>query len=343
MDNQEQTEYKDGRTTDGIYQKIAKLVKEWLEVHKGERFDLDTVCKQLDIQERDNRKYVAIELNRKVEQGIIEKVSISRPPIYTIINKDIKNIPWQAASSKDELFIRFPISHYDDTYFSFGEYIVTRPADIWVVAGVSNKGKSTLVRNLLWDNMDLIPCRMMVSEYAPGRFKSVVSRMTWANPLKADGTPKFELIERHSDWRYAIVPDALNIIDWIGLGDNFWEIRTVIEGIQDSLRGGMAVIVLQKNEGKTLGEGGAFSEQRASVYLNIDSGVLTVRKIKECKNNMYFDGKSYGFDVIDGGAGLADIREVKKCPACSGSGVSYKKGEGKDSCDKCRGIGWISK
>ena len=333
-------EYKDARVSEGDYQKVSLHVKDWLDLHKGETFDLDVICRQLEINERENRKYVAIELNRKVEQKFLEKNTNSRPATYRYVDKTVKDIKWAEASSKDELFVRFPISHYDDTYFPFGEYIVTRPADIWVVAGVSNKGKSTLVRNLLWDNMDLMPCRMMVSEYAPGRFKSVVSRMTWANPLKTDGTPKFELIERHSDWRYAIAPDALNIIDWIGLGDNFWEIRTIIEGIQDTLRGGMAIIVLQKNEGKTLGEGGAFSEQRASVYLNIDSGVLTVRKIKECKNNMYFDGKSYGFDVIDGGAGLADIREVKKCPACSGSGISYKKGEGKDSCDKCRGTGW---
>ena len=155
--------------------------------------------------------------------------------------------------------------------------------------------------------------------------------------------PKFDLIERHGDWRYAIDPDALNIIDWVGLGDNFWEIRQVMEGIQDTLRGGVAVIVLQKTEGKALGEGGTFSEQRASIYLNIDSGVLTVRKIKETKHNRYFDGLSYGFDIVDSGAGLSNIREVKKCSACSGTGEKYEKGEGKIQCPDCKGTGWKNK
>jgi hypothetical protein len=317
---------------------VAKLVDKWLELHAGERFDLDIICRQLEISEREHRNDVAEKLWYEAKHGNLEK----NDRIYTIINKDIKIIDWQSASAADAINVKFPVSHYDESCFEFGEYLVTRPGDLWVVAGVSNKGKSCLVRNLLWDNMDSMKCRMMVSEYAPGRFKSVVSRMTWANPLKADGTPKFDLIERHGDWRYAIDPDALNIIDWIGLGDNFWEIRNVMEGIQETLRGGIAVIVLQKNEGKTLGEGGAFSEQRASVYINIDSGILTVRKIKETRHNRYFDGCTYGFDIIDSGSGISNIREVKKCVLCSGKGARYTK-DGEVKCIDCLGSGWKDK
>ncbi len=58
----------------GQYKKVASLVREWLEIHKGEKFNLDTICRQLNILERDNRKFVAIELSRKVHQGKLEKV-----------------------------------------------------------------------------------------------------------------------------------------------------------------------------------------------------------------------------------------------------------------------------
>jgi len=321
------------------YSKLSRAVNQWLDIHKDETFDLDTICRQLNVTEPNYRNYITIILSKLVNSNILYKNN----KIYKYIDRTIKTIDWQTASSQDEIPMRFPKSQYDESTFEFAEFVTVRPADLIVVAGVSNKGKSTFVRNLLWENMDTIHCRMMVSEYAPGRFKSVVSRMTWGNPLKEDGSPKFDLIERHGDWRYAIEPDSLNIIDWVGLGDNFWEIRQVMEGIQDTLRGGVAVIVLQKTEGKALGEGGTFSEQRASIYLNIDSGVLTVRKIKETKHNRYFDGLSYGFDIVDSGAGLSNIREVKKCSACSGTGEKYEKGEGKIQCPDCKGTGWKNK
>lgn len=321
----------------GEYSKLSRSVNDWLKLHNDETFDLDTICRQLNVNNPNYRNYITIILNKLVNNNIIFKDN----KLYKYINRDIKVIPWWEASSRDEVNISFPRSYYDDTQFDFGQYLVTRPGDLWVLAGVSNKGKSTFARGLLWENMDTIHCRMMVSEYAPGRFKSVVSRMNWRNPMKEDGTPKFDLIERHSDWKYAIEPDSLNIIDWIALNDKFWQIRDVMEGIQDSLRGGIAVVVLQKSESKGLGEGGSYSEQRASVYLNIDSGLLTVRKIKETRGGRYFDGLTYGFEIIDGGAGFSNIREVKKCLNCQGKGSKYDRSTGGDmSCANCKGTGY---
>lgn len=336
-------EFKDPRfTADGAYSKVAKLVREWLVIHKGETFNLGTICRELEIFERENRKYVAIELARQVDNEKVEKVSTSQGPIYKYIIKEIKEIDWINASVKDEVKIKFPCSHNDDSYFEFAQRIIIRPADLIVVAGVSNKGKSTFVRNLLWENMDNHKCLMMVNEYAPGRFKSVTSRMTWNSPLNGNGLPKFKLIERHEDWKYVVEPDAINIIDWISLTDKFWQIRDIMEGIQNSLRGGVAVVVLQKRTFKDLGEGGGASEDRSALYLNIDSGVLTVRKAKEFRG-MDPNGSSYGFDIVNGGAGFERIRLVIKCKICKGTGERWVKGEGQTCCANCSGSGWTDK
>ena len=80
--------YQDGRLkAEGAYHKVVLLVDEYIDIHRGEPFDLDRICKELKIIERENRKYVAIaaykqgrrfigtELNRRRLAVAIEKAN----------------------------------------------------------------------------------------------------------------------------------------------------------------------------------------------------------------------------------------------------------------------------
>ena len=90
----------------GQYRKVAALIREWIDIHKGEAFDLDTVCRHLQVQERDNRKYVAIELSKLVGKGTLEKVtSPLYKPIYRYIDNTCKYIDWVNAPDSDVLDI----------------------------------------------------------------------------------------------------------------------------------------------------------------------------------------------------------------------------------------------
>ena len=318
--------------SDGAYKKISILVDDWLQIHKGESFDLDLICRQLEIRERDNRKLVAIKLAYEVKRGDrLEKLN----RIYNTIDNTVKYIDWVNVSNVEPLKINFPYGIEDNSQFSFDDHVSISPGDIVVIAGNSNMGKTTWCLNLLWENMDTFPCTLMGNEYTKGKFKRRVSRMTWKSPLKEDGTPKFELIERRERWKDIIRPDNINIIDWIMLGDNFYQIGMIIDGIQSKLRNGIAVISLQKDPAKTRGRGGTFSEDLASLYLAIDYQRLTVVKAKEWQG-MNPNGKMYGFDIVDGGTKFHNIREVKKCPKCFGN--SPVKGY---KCETCQGRGYV--
>ena len=327
-------EYKDGRlTADGAYRKIAVLVDEFLQIHAGEPFTLDTICRDLKILERDNRKYVAIELSRKVEKGKLEKVSNSSTTLYRVIDNTYKLIDWTNASDVPPLDIKWPVG-VDGSRFGFDGHVVISPKDIIIGAGVSNMGKTTLVLNILWENMDTYHCTLMGNEYDASKFKRRVSRMTWLNPLKEDGTPKFDLIERYDNWKDIIRPDDINLIDWINLNDNFYRIGSIIEGIKARLNNGIAIIMLQKDSAKALGLGGGFSEHLSSLYLTVDFNRLTVRKLKEWKD-INCNGKVFGFEICEGGTRFTKIRPLIKCPECHG----YGKVKGID-CDNCNGSGW---
>lgn len=321
-------------TQDGVYKKISVLLDQWLELHKGETFDLDLLCRQLDIKERSNRNYLTQKLSYEVRRGTLEKSN----RIYRYINNNINYIDWINATETEVIDLRWPYSHDENNYshFSFDENVIISPGDIIVIAGVSNMGKTALCLNFLWDNMDFFPCTIMGNEYKAQKFKRRIRKMTWAEPLKEDGTSKFELIDRRDNWKDIIRPDNINIIDWINLpGDKSYDIGIVLDGIQSKLNNGIAIVSIQKGEGRDQGIGGQFSEHISSIYLNIDFERLTVKKAKEWKGKNP-NGKMYGFTIVDSGTQFHNIREIKRCHVCRASGFS--KG---NSCDNCAGTGYV--
>jgi hypothetical protein len=178
----------------------------------------------------------------------------------------------------------------------------------------------------------------MINEYNPGKFKRRIEKMDWAKPLKEDGTPKFELIERHEDWKYAIEPDAINIIDWVNIADgDFWKVGTLLEGMKGKVHKGLLLVVLQKNESKDLGTGGQFSEHMADDYFLLDFQRLTVRKVKEHDNTMQPNGKVYGFEIVDG-VHFSNIRPLKPCPKCHSRCLVNKI-----ECIDCHSTGYVDK
>lgn len=318
---------------DITYKKISAIVDTWLEVHRGETFDLDLVCRQLQITERENRHFVAMKLAYEVRQGKLEKLN----RIYRYINKDKDIIDWYNSNIDNTINIKYPQGR-DGTKFGFDGCVCISPGDIIVVAGVSNMGKTTFAQNFLWENMDNYSCVLMGNEYTPVKFKRRISRMTWNNPLDENGKPKFELIKRLENWADIVEPNKITIIDWIALPANeLYNIGHVIQGIQSKIDGGLALIVLQKDENSNLGRGRAFSEELASLYLTIDKGRLTVRKAKEWFEHNP-NGEVYGFDITNGGVEFRNIRPLVKCFSCRGSG-QYKGNE----CFTCHGTGYIEK
>jgi len=322
----------EAKLEDSTYKKVSAIVDRWLEVHRGETFDLDLICRQLQIAERDNRHFVVQKLSYEVSIGKLEKSN----RIYRYINKDKDIIDWYNSDVEKTININWPQGR-DGTKFGFDGCVCISPGDIIVVAGVSNMSKTTFAQNFLWENMDNYPCVLMGNEYTPVKFKRRISRMTWNDPIK-DGKPKFELIKRLENWADIVEPDKITIIDWISLPANeLYNIGHVIQGIQSKLGNGVGLIVLQKDENSNLGRGRAFSEELASLYLTIDKGRMTVRKAKEWFNHNP-NGEVYGFDITNGGVEFNNIRPLAKCHSCKGTGQSRG-----NECFTCHGTGYIEK
>jgi len=324
---------------------IWKQVSRWLSYHKGERFDLDTICRQLDVTNRDFRHEIVKKLSYEVTRGNLEKSVKVKPPIYTYINKDIKIIDWVNARDTNPIPFEWPHGHEDDSRFGFDGAIQIFSGDIIIIAGVSNTGKTAFVLNMVTENMDQIPVTLQGNEYNPGKFNFRMSRMKWARPLREDGTPKFELIDRHDNWADIIRPDNLNIIDWMnldGTGHPFYEIGSIVEGIQQKLKSGVAIICIQKDANKELGMGGGFSQHLASLYLAVDfmpnkELKMTVKKAKAWQGHNP-NHEMYGFDLVDAGTLFHKIRRIERCGSCGARGITRSGAV----CDNCAGSGHVN-
>ncbi len=338
-ENTEQSEKPTEKPEEAKIDSVAwPMVEKWLTVHKGERFDLDMVCRHLDIKTRDLRTSVAKKLSYEVHHGKLEKFSDFRPPLYKYIDKTLVRLDWMAAGAAKNLDgLKWPMG-CDDTRFGFDGHVYIPEKGLIVIAGVTNTGKSAWCRNFLWQNMDSYRCIYFTSETNEYDFADYASRMTWADPCKADGKPKFDLVYRNKDYREVVEPDAINIIDWLNLGDAFYQIGSILEGIKNKLKTGIAVVAIQKDPNKELGMGGMWGEHLASLYMALDFERLTVKKAKKWigTRDDNPNGKSYKFSIVDGGANFAGIIQLRTCRACNGSGRI--KG---NQCQACSGTGFV--
>lgn len=336
----------------GSYKRNAQLVDEWLALNRSPGFSFypEDVFKHFskEIFSKDDKNDIMEKLWYGVnKKGNLEKIG----RLYKYVNKDIIILDWINAGDKDELPFNWPKSHYEDdtTDFPFKDIII-RPQDIIHITGISNKGKSTFARNLIAENLDTWEgkIQLMVSEHTAGRFKSVLNRMNWVNWVTDDCKSRFRLIHRLQDWKYAIEPDWMNVIDWIALeGDRTFDIRALMQGMQSKLKNGILVVVTQKRSYKTYGEGGEMGRDLTSVYLIINSEVLFVDKVKECKIGGFNpEYHPYGFTISNGGATFSNIHQVKLCPKCGNrnNGTVYDKTSGGYvKCPECYGVGYTEK
>ncbi len=345
LKNTDKTEPTDETLTNVSQQKrdhlVWKMVDWWLSDHRGEKFDLDTICRQLAITDRDSRHSVSKKLFYEVKQEKLEKSD----RIYRYIDKEITYIDFINIRKKPPLSIKWPYGYEDQSRFGFDGFIQIPPAGVIMVSGVSNTGKTAFIMNFLALNMDDFPCTLMGNEYEGSSFSDRWDEISWANPAKEDGTPKFELIERYRDWKDIIRPGNINIIDWVsldGVAQPFYYIGEIAQGVRAALKGqGCAVVCIQKESGKEYGMGGGFGQHLASLYLNIDfnpdkSLRMTVKKAKIWSTHNP-NGEIYTFNLSKKGTLFSEIRTVKKCHACFGRGEAKNGG----TCIECGGSGYI--
>ena len=249
---------------------IAADLREWVLVTQG-HFKVTEYHAESRIVTPEDKHAVIVALKRMEKEGLIEKYGSQRG-VYRRIDTECEAIDWQSAD--DEPFkIQWPLG--------IEKLATLYPKNIAVIAGTQNAGKSALALNLAYMNRKRHKVRYLSSEMGSQELKTRLKLF----PFPLDQWESLDFRERSSNFSDAILPNALNIIDFYEISSDFWKIAADLGRIYEKLKKGACIVCLQKTEGKAEGRGGDFGLEKPRLYLNLDQNppdgtIITIRKAK---------------------------------------------------------------
>lgn len=269
-------------------------VKEWVAVTKG-WFSVTSCYNELQAVTMEDKGTVRQNLIRLRDARQIEP-DPKRNGFYRRIELECEEIDWRNAPT-DDMPVKFPLDIHD--------LVNIYPSNIIIVAGESNAGKTAFLLNFIKLNMANYTIHYFNSEMGASELKIRLGL------FKDVDEWRFKAWERSDNFIDVIKPDDINVIDFLDVTDEFWKVGSVIKGIHEKLKGGLAIIGLQKNEGRydiktgkwvdrDLGRGGALSIEKPRLYLSMGHGRIKVTKAKNWKGNKNPNGLVREFKLYSG-------------------------------------------
>jgi len=248
-------------------QNLNQEVRDWVLLQ--ERYIYVTECYEaLHLLHANDKTNCRVILHRLCKEGILERISQGT---FRRIEQDCADIDiWSADVTP--LPLKYPLGLH--------EFVNTYPKNIIVVAGEPDAGKTAFLLNL---------ARLNMCQHEVVYFSSEMGRIELRTRLEKFNVPMDEWKrvawkERAADFAPMIRPNAVNIIDFLEIHENFFEVGKLIKQIFDKLEGGIAVIALQKPKGRDEGLGGQRGLEKPRLYLSMSPGLLKITKAKNWKH-----------------------------------------------------------
>lgn len=271
--------------------RLSNAIKDWVEGAESGRFSSRELDMELDIknyEERNLRRQVLFQLKKA---GLIEYVP-DRVGLYRKINSLVSEINWRNANGERIFKMRFP--------FGLERWVIILPKNIIIIAGEKDAGKTALCLNIAMLNMDAYDVVYFSSEMAELELMHRIQRFEDTKLIpKADW--KCDFIERDSNFADVIRPDSINIVDFLEIYKDFYEVGGFINQIYRRLKGGVAVIVLHKNPGVDLPIGRGRGLEKARLAVSMGGGKLKILVGKNwAKESVNPVGKEFKYKLIKG-------------------------------------------
>jgi hypothetical protein len=263
--------------------KLSDEVKDFVLSTNG-NFLSTEVYNCLQLSTREERKNVSIILKRLQDDKIIEK-SGKRNGEWRLIDQNCRPMDWINASCE-----------YKDLWMplGLGEVCGVQPGNILVFAGAKDSGKTSFLLNIAKENRHKYSVHYFNSEMGAGEFKLRASKF---DDIAIEQWRGVSVYERSENFPDVIKPGEgnLNIIDFLEVVDEFWKVAATIQKIHQKLNGALCVIAIQKNPKADLGRGGAFSLEKARLYVSLDYQFAKIVSCKNFKENGLIQGNPRGY------------------------------------------------
>lgn len=248
---------------------VAQSIREFVTLH-GPYIYLTEALQTLQILHDKEKTAAYVAFNRLCKDGTLERISHG---CFKKLEKDCEDIDIFSDDGA-ALNIKYPLGLH--------ELIITHPKNIIIVAGAPDAGKTAYLLNFAQMNSG--------GDHEVVYFSSEMGKIEIRERLKKFKLPmsewkKIKWKERAADFASVVRPNAINIIDFLEVHDEFYKVGLFIKQIHDKLENGIAIIALQKNKGRDEGLGGMRSLEKARLYLAMESGRIKIVKAKNWRND----------------------------------------------------------
>mgnify|MGYP001616408575 FL=1 len=265
-------------------------MEEWIALVKG-KFNVHDIWQEIGIETAEGKTHLRVILSRIEEKGIIS--NNGGGGIYRKLDLEAPVIDWQSADPQNVVDLRFPFGEH--------EYCKIYPRSIIIIAGTKNAGKTAYLYNFIKLNYEQYQIDLYNSETSPEQMHERFE------PLEIPNPAPFNTYERYDNFADIIHPDHISVIDYLDLNSEVYLVGAEIDAIFRKLRGGIAVIGLQKPPAtithykgvqkvydRDLAYGGGFTAKRSVLYISMSTGKLklvyvkTPKKARVNPNNLTF-------------------------------------------------------
>lgn len=272
---------------------LAHEIRQWVELQNG-YFSVTDCYGELQIVTKEEKGNARIIFHRLCnDEKLIEKYG-EKQGIYRPVKTDVQIIDWKNADEKEYPF-EMPLQIH--------ELVKLYPGNIAVLAGASNTGKTSFMLETIRLNQKYHPVTYFNSEMGAQELKIRLKLFSEVIPLEKW---QFTAIERSSNFADVIDPDGFNIIDFMEVYDDFWKIGGWIRDIHGKLKGGIAIIAIQKRastrkQANDYGRGGEITLEKPRLYISMDRGKIKVVKAKIWrKHERNPNGLIRNFKIVNG-------------------------------------------
>jgi len=249
---------------------LSEEIREWVKTTQGYFLTTETHA-ELRITTPEEKKACYSTLLRMCEAGEIEKHG-ERRGCFRVVDKSCEDIDF-INTPNETLNIKWP--------FEIETLVKILPKNIIVLAGESNAGKTAFMLNVAEKNMQKNDIWYFSSEM--GSLELQDRLIKFDRPLQSWNV---NFKERSSNFADVIKSDAINIIDFLEINDEFYKVGLYIKGIYDKLNKGIAIIAIQKNKNSEYGLGGGRGLEKARLYLSMETNKIKIIKAKNWADSM---------------------------------------------------------
>ena len=212
-------------------------------------------------------------MHRMRDKGLAYPVT-GRDGFWRKADLDLQEEQWWNRNGNevsDSIFLPLGINEYAH---------LPRPALV-LVAGLYNQGKTAFCLNVVKLNIDNWKDNIFL--FASEGLEQLSWKFQKLLPL-LEKPPPFKTYRRFDNFADVIVPDGLNIVDYLRTDmDKPYTVTNKLLEINKKLTTGVAVVAMQKPPGRKIAFGGTSTGAEPTLYLSIDKGYLEFEKIKAPK------------------------------------------------------------